>query len=225
MQEQNLQYPTSVHPDLQNNGLANEDRDFLYGDDSKADDQVNFIRKVLGIVAAQLSLTFTMCLASAYHQGFGNFMNRPDVGIYCLILFIVTVAMLFCSKDYRHTVPWNYTLLTLATIAEAASVAALTAHYEVGAVLTAIFVLAITLVCLCASSFFVRRSPDLQQALASSAIFSSLIILFVTPFILMSTYGKNYEWAWVVLAVVGCICSCIYVIFDLLMIMDMSLIA
>ena len=61
--------------------------------------------------------------------------------------------------------------------------------------------------------------------LASSCIFSSLAILFITPFILLNTYGKNYEWAWVALAVVCCFMSCIYVIVDLLFIMDMALIA
>lgn len=116
------------------------------------------MRKVLGIVAAQLALTFAMCLASAMHAGFGNFMNSPAVGIWCLIALITSVGLLFCSPDIRHRVPWNYILLAVATIAEATSVAALTAKYEVGAVLTAIFVLAITLVCLFASSFFVRRS-------------------------------------------------------------------
>ena len=136
--------------------------DFLYGDGgSKVDDQVNFVRKVLGIVAAQLTLTFAMCLASAMFAGFGNFMNRVDVAIYCLIGLIVSISLLVCSKDYRFAVPWNYLLLLVATLCEAASVAAMTAKFEVGAVLTAIFVLCISLVCLFASSFMVRESRRL----------------------------------------------------------------
>lgn len=158
----NLQYPTTVHHDLRNADNDDQHNDFLYGNsDSKVDDQVNFVRKVLGIVAAQLTLTFVMCIASAYFAGFGNFMNRVDVGLYCLVGLIVSISMLVCTKACRFAVPWNYLLLLLATVCEAASVAALTAKFEVGAVLTAIFVLCITLVCLFASSFVVRESRRL----------------------------------------------------------------
>jgi FtsH-binding integral membrane protein len=122
-------------------------------------------------------------------------------------------------------VPWNYLLLLLATVAEACSVAALTAHYEVGAVLSALFVLAITLVCLFGSSLYVRESVKLQKTLAMSVIVSAFVTLFLTPFILMNTYGNKYEWAWVALAVVMCLATCAYIIFDLLYIMDLALIA
>ena len=186
---------------------------------------MNFVRKVLGIVAAQLTLTFTMCLASAANAGFGNFMNRVDVAIYTLVGLIVTISMLACTKEWRFAVPWNYLLLLVATICEASSVAAMTAKFEVGAVLSAIFVLAITLVCLFASSFFVKESRRLQQAMVGSMFVASIATLFIVPFILMSTYGKNYEWAWVALACVGCFLSAIYVIYDLLVIMDLALVA
>ena len=61
--------------------------------------------------------------------------------------------------------------------------------------------------------------------MVGSMFVASITVLFVTPFILMNTYGKNYEWAWVVLAAVGCFLSAIYVIYDLLVIMDMALVA
>ena len=166
-----------------------------------------------------------MCLVSAGHAGFGNFMNRTDVAIYSLIGLIVSISMLACTKEYRFAVPWNYLLLLLATLCEATSVAAITAKFEVGAVLTAIFVLAITLVCLFGSSFYVRESRRLQNAMVGSMFVASIAVLFITPFILMNTYGKDYEWAWVALAAVGCFLSAIYVIYDLLVIMDLALVA
>ena len=181
---------------------------------------------ILGIVATQLSVMFTLCVASAYFKGFGDFMNEPKVAIISLIVLITCVSLLVCGdKSWRMNVPWNYVLLMLGTLAEAASVAAMTAKFEVGAVLTAIFVLAITLVCLFASAYCIKDSTQLKSALISSCGVSSLVILFVTPFILMSTYGKGYEWAWVVFAVVGCFLSAAYVIFDLLYIMDPELCA
>ena len=146
------------------------------------------MRKVLGIVATQLSLTFAMCLASAKYVQVGSFMNRPDVCIWSFVALMTSFCLL-CCKQNRHKVPRNYILLAIATIAEATSVAAMSAEYDVGAVVTSIFVLAVTLVCLSAASFATRTSAELENMLTASCVLSSLVILFVTPFILVSFYG------------------------------------
>ena len=54
---------------------------------------------------------------------------------------------------------------------------------------------------------------------------AGIITLFLLPFLLMNFYGKGYEWAWIVFATLGCVLSGVYVMVDLLDIMDYGLIA
>ena len=44
-----------------------------YGGNSKAEDQVSFVRKVLGIVAGQMAVTFASCLVSSLVPEVGAF--------------------------------------------------------------------------------------------------------------------------------------------------------
>ena len=164
-----------------------------------------------------------MCVTSSAVNSVGKFMRKPEVGISALFVSIVTICTLFMSKDLRFSVPSNYILLLLATIAEAVSVSAMTAEFDVTEVLSTICVLALTLVCLFSGSFFVKDSPSLQSGLIISTGIAGFLALFLLPFLLMHTYGKGYEWAWVAFAVLGCFMSGAYVIVDLLIIMDIAL--
>ena len=54
---------------------------------------------------------------------------------------------------------------------------------------------------------------------------AGLITLFLLPFLLIHFYGKGYEWAWILSASMGCVLAGIYVMVDLLDIMDIGLVA
>jgi hypothetical protein len=57
-------YPISVPDDMDLQS---------YGGNSKAEDQVSFVRKVLGIVAGQMAVTFVSCLVSSLVPEVGAF--------------------------------------------------------------------------------------------------------------------------------------------------------
>lgn len=40
------------------------------------DDQLSFVRKVLGIVSAQLTLTMVVCMCASYYENFGLFCQN-----------------------------------------------------------------------------------------------------------------------------------------------------
>ena len=55
-----------------------EDND-LRVKDQERDEHIGFIRKVLGIVACQMALTFLFSLAASADQSTGQFMRSPTV--------------------------------------------------------------------------------------------------------------------------------------------------
>ena len=166
-----------------------------------------------------------MCIASSAYPGVGNFFKRFEVAIIGLFVLIVCVCTLAASKSARMTVPTNYFLLLLMTLAEAASVCAMTADLDTVGVLISCGVFSLTLLCLFGSSLFVKDKNSLRLGLVMGTGLAGLITLFCLPFLLMNFYGKGYEWAWIITASLGCVLAGIYVMVDLLDIMDIGLIA
>ena len=87
--------------------------------------RLGFIRKVYGILSAQLTLTFLMC-ALSMSTAFGTFQKQnPALMIIALIASIVTMIMLMCFPSYVKQVPTNYILLGIFTFCEGYIVSAL----------------------------------------------------------------------------------------------------
>jgi len=108
-------------------------------------DQMSFLRKVLGIVGFQLTLTVVIILASSYSYSFGSFCTSIGCFITCWFLYLFSLLALFCSKNLRHSVPMNYIVLTIFTLSMAFMVAGLTAWLSPMSVLMAVGTLAIVL--------------------------------------------------------------------------------
>lgn len=81
--------------------------------------RLGFIRKVYGILTCQLLFTSLFCLCCMYSESLKLFLisNR---GIYYLIVFLELVIMIvmICCRGITRSVPINYILLGLFTIAE-----------------------------------------------------------------------------------------------------------
>ncbi len=87
--------------------------------------RLGFIRKVYGILSAQLVLTFFMCLL-AMSTSFGTFQKQnPGLMILSMILSIVTLFTLMCFPTYLKQVPTNYIILSVFTVCEGYMVSAL----------------------------------------------------------------------------------------------------
>ena len=98
-----------------------------------------------------------MCIASSAYPGVGNFFKRIDVAIIGIFVLIASVCTLAASKSMRRTVPMNYFILLLLTLAEAASVCAMTADLDTVGVLISCGVFSVTLLCLFGSSLCVEN--------------------------------------------------------------------
>lgn len=94
-------------------------------------DRLGFIRKVYGILTAQLSFTFLLVLISAFSDGYRSFMRANT---WLFILFFIgsftCLIYLVCCKKYARTVPQNYILLGLFTLFEALAVSGICAFYD-----------------------------------------------------------------------------------------------
>ena len=82
--------------------------------------RTHFIKKVVGIVAAQLLLTALFVLlgmtSTAYTQ---HVANNPVVIILAFTTNIVTFCALSLSQSLARKVPTNYILLAIFTVSEA----------------------------------------------------------------------------------------------------------
>ena len=125
---------------------------------TKVDDQVGFVRKVLGIVASQLTLTMAVCIGSSANPEMGKFFKKIEVALIGLFVLIASICTLISDKSWRLTVPHNYILLLLMTLAEAASVCAMTADLETVGVLITCGVFCVTLLCLFGGTMCVKDS-------------------------------------------------------------------
>ena len=105
------------------------------------------MRKVLGVVAAQVAATFATCLASSHYPAVGHFCRDPLTMILCLVILCPAVEAL-AMKPVRRSVPLNYVLLACVTLGEAVLVSAITAELEIKSVVQSIAVLCIVLGCL-----------------------------------------------------------------------------
>ena len=91
---------------IQDNQVDNEtDDNDLIMKSAEREEQIGFIRKVLGIVAAQLFVTFLMTLFASGTKMGEEFFKRPIVGVTGVILLTTSFLVLICSKHTRRTVP------------------------------------------------------------------------------------------------------------------------
>lgn len=114
--------------------------------------RLGFIRKVYGILSAQLTMTaFAVCLAMIDQNASRDFFRRNTGLLFvALTVYIITLYALGCYRSVARAVPTNYILLTLFTGSMSYMVASITSFYEpevvlAAAVLTAAVVVGLTI--------------------------------------------------------------------------------
>lgn len=89
--------------------ISEEDFQFK---NSPANDRIGFVRKVLGIVCAQLLITATISgLVMSNDIVTEAVQNTPGMLVFTCILSIISSIALICSKTLSRTVPYNYSVL------------------------------------------------------------------------------------------------------------------
>ena len=121
----------------------------IKSDQNNEEDQIiqatirnGFIAKVFGIVAIQLTFTFSFILLCqtkliknfvAHNEGFCTFLVVSSV-----IGFIVSVCLISCSRTLARKVPTNYIILFFVTLAESILSTSASIYYPIEIVVSAI---------------------------------------------------------------------------------------
>ena len=134
-------------PQFQNYGTYpdQEDLEWKQANTTMEDDfspeqqmRIGFIRKVFGILSAQLILSAFFIVLSCSVPSFAKFqIEYPSLIIISLIASFITIICLSCFESLRRTVPTNYILLSIFTLCEAYSVGFICTQYSNQVVLLA----------------------------------------------------------------------------------------
>jgi len=200
-------YPTYV----ENNVSHMNDDNFTK---HETQDQVAFVRKVLGIVSCQMAVTFAVSLLSSYSLIFGLIMKSQTCMIASIVtLIVVIIPLKFCGK----IVPVNYFLLFVFTICESFMIGSLTADLTVESVFLSEAVTVATLTGLFGGALACSSNAKLMICL----IFGLVATLFaqMITLITLACLGYISQAAFVVYALLGALGAGIYVMIDLVLIM------
>jgi len=110
--------------------------------DAEQRDRNNFVRKVYGIVGAQLLMTAVV--ATPVAQNFRSMDQASQQLLMTVSSFVTfaTILALFCCKDMAKRSPQNFILLSMFTAFEGVLVGAICANYTLSSVVMALFITA-----------------------------------------------------------------------------------
>jgi FtsH-binding integral membrane protein len=201
-------YPEAVPQDMATGQLKEEDEARC--------DQLSFLRKVLGIVAGQLLLTFICIVGASYSYDFGLFCTSLGCQLTSFFLYIFSMIALLCSRGLRHSVPANYIVLGLFTASMAFMLSGVTAWLTPESVLMAIGVLVIVLSMMWIGVLCVDNKAKLMMGVLI-AVFAAIILqLCLMIPLLISGF---VEGMWVLYCFLGVIICAGLIYFDLFIIM------
>ena len=136
------------------------------------EDRLAFARKVIGIVAGQLAITFAIIIPASLtssnypnwpggENSFGNFCASFGVQLTSIMVYLFSFIAIMCSKGLRHSTPGNYIALGIFTLSMAFMVAGCTAYVTPGSLMLVIGILALILGCLWMA---VLLTPNMAKA-------------------------------------------------------------
>jgi len=175
--------------------------------------RLNFIRKVIGILAAQLFLTVLFCILSMTNKAFLEFQIR-NTGILfvCLIGSIVIMIILYCFDYLARKVPNNYIILGLFTFFYSYIVSFVCGVSNPKTVLMAALMTFSMVIALGLYAFYTKTDFTMQ---------GGAIFIFGCAFLMLSIFGMftNNKFFHIFLSVIGIILFGFYLIYDIQLIL------
>ena len=130
------EYPVEIK---NSNDLSQQNDDDTY---IQAQIRIGFIKKVSGILLAQLSFTFLFVLLLQLNIIKKLFIKYEIISGICILLsmvaFIIIYFVLICNRKLGKTVPYNYILLSLITFFETIICASIAMAYSIDVVLVSL---------------------------------------------------------------------------------------
>lgn len=179
-----------------------------------------FIRKVYGIVGAQLLLTALVAypVASMGHQEATR--NNGWIQVVCFILCLGNILALICCLETTRKYPLNYAILFGLTLGNGGLVGLACQLYTAPSIILAVSLTAVTLLSLTLYAAF--GGKDLTDITDMSIyLFTGLMVLCFSMFFLsiMQLIGFDLPWVQKLIAVCGTVLFSFYIVFDTQMIM------
>ena len=168
--------------------------------------RLGFIRKVYGILSAQLLITFLL-VCSTFIPSVREFFIKSFFLIYiCTPIAIIILIVLVCCKEFTKKVPYNYILLFIWTICEAITLCCVASRYNYKTVLTALGLTAGVVIGITVYAFWTDRDFTgwgMGLCIASFGLFFFGLFGFF--------FG---EWANTLYCLIGVVLFGIYLIYD-----------
>lgn len=198
--------------------LINEDPktsivdDFMYGSNvatSHVSIRLGFLRKVYGILSAQLAFT-TLVGAVIMYSGVSEIVkNNPSI---MFINMMVTLTILVCLMAKRKEYPLNFYLLAAFTFFQSFAVGTIASFYDTWTVIQAFFLTTVIVVCL--TMYTMQSTRDFSSM--GALLFSGLILLIVGGLIQIFVQSSLLHFS---LSIMGAFLFSAFIIFDTQMIM------
>lgn len=163
-------------------------------------------------MAAQFSITASFVLASALSQAYFIFIKTHIYLFWiALIVSLATIYALACYQDLARSVPINYILLGVFTVAESYLVSMTTAIYTPSSIANASLLTAALVIGLTVYAFY----TDTDFTMCGGFLFMMLSLLLMASIIFMFFPSRTFD---MILSILGVVLFGFYLIYDTQMI-------
>lgn len=186
--------------------------DFMYGSNvatSHVSIRLGFLRKVYGILSAQLAFTTLVGGIIMYSNVGETVRNNPWI---MLVNFFLTFTILICLMAKRKEYPLNFYLLAAFTFFQSFAVGTITSFYDTWTVVQAFFLTTVIVSCL--TLYTLQSKRDFSSL--GAILFSGLILLITAGIVQIFVQSSLLHLS---LAVLGAFLFSGFIIFDTQMIM------
>ncbi|XP_077392157.1 protein lifeguard 3-like [Festucalex cinctus] len=171
-----------------------------------------FIRKVYLILAAQLTVTFSVVAVFTFVDPVKMFVIRyPGIYWASLVVYFIVYCILICCKEPRRRFPWNLVLLGVFTVALSYMSGTISSYYETKAVFLAMGITA--LVCATVTVFCFQTKVDFTSCGGFLCIAAILLVILgtVTAVVLSFHY---VPWLHMLYAAIGAIVYTLFLVYN-----------
>ncbi|XP_019737974.1 protein lifeguard 3 isoform X2 [Hippocampus comes] len=171
-----------------------------------------FIRKVYLILAAQLTVTFSVVAVFTFVEPVKMFVIKyPGIYWASLVVYFMVYCILICCKEPRRRFPWNLVLLAVFTVALSYMSGTISSYYETKAVFLAMGITA--LVCVTVTVFCFQTKVDFTSCGGFLCIAAILLVIIgtVTAIVLSFHY---VPWLHMLYAAIGAIIYTLFLVYN-----------
>jgi len=170
--------------------------------------RLGFIRKVYGILSAQLLLTCLLSFIAMESKSYQNFLLNHIGLIYFFIFLIIVISFIIqCCSNLMQSVPQNYIILFLFTFAESYLISFICAFSNHKLVFMASFMTFI--ICLSLTLYAINTKSDFTTK-------GGILFILCAGLILFSIFGlfTNNKFFHILICTIGVILFGFYLIYD-----------